>query len=120
VIKSKNKQWAVTKRGLESVGNASPYRYRIDAREFLKRRGEGKFGDYDWPIHMAEKTWVDLGAFIEAFCLALQHHEGKYPGLVDKNTLESSIRRALELRASFPPRRQASKTQMFRTMAEIE
>jgi hypothetical protein len=29
---------------------------------------------YNWPVHMAEKTWVDIVAFIEAFTAALAIH----------------------------------------------
>jgi len=45
---------------------------------------------YDWPLHMAGKTWVDIDAFLEAFIAALAIHAGKYPGQVDGDMLAES------------------------------
>jgi hypothetical protein len=32
----------------------------------------------DWPLHMAEKEWVNIRLFLEAFEHALETHKGKY------------------------------------------
>jgi hypothetical protein len=63
-----NREWAVTTRVVECIGDGKPdYRFR------LERADEG-FGDkfgLIWPVHMAEKLWCDLDAFIEAWLFAL-------------------------------------------------
>ena len=65
-----NREWAVTNRVVECIGDGKPdYRFR------LERADEGigdKFG-LIWPVHMAEKLWCDLDAFIEAWLFALVH-----------------------------------------------
>jgi hypothetical protein len=65
-----NREWAVTNRVVECIGDGKPdYRFR------LERADEG-FGDkfgLIWPVHMAEKLWCDLDAFIEAWLFALVH-----------------------------------------------
>jgi hypothetical protein len=43
---------------------------------------------------MAQKSWVDIEAFIEAFGAALRLHAGKYQGQVDPDILEVSISEA--------------------------
>jgi hypothetical protein len=89
-----NCQWAVTHWGLESVKPGAPYAYNIAAERLLETgaAGGGKF--YDWPIQMAEKTWINMGAFSEAFRRALEVHMGKYKGEVDQALLEESFKEA--------------------------
>ncbi len=62
------KQWAVTSAGIECRDGT----YFIDA----KRLGEKRHGTDlpDWPLHMAEKTWVNLADFSTAFLVALVLH----------------------------------------------
>lgn len=62
-----NSQWAVTAYGLECLERGAPY-----AAEG-SRMNETRPGSdlYDWPLHMAEKSWVDIEAFIQAFETAL-------------------------------------------------
>ena len=45
-----------------------------------KRLGEERMGTRlpDWPLHLLEKNWVHIDAFMEAFCMALAIHHGKY------------------------------------------
>ena len=84
----KNAQWAVTEWGLEAARPGAPCEYFIPAHRLLER-SHGEL--YDWPLHLAEKTWIDMDAFNEAFAEALEHHKGKYRGNVDKNMLLASI-----------------------------
>jgi hypothetical protein len=87
-----NHQWSVTDYGVEAVRPAAPY-YHFDKTRLLEAGNSG--GElYDWPAHMAEKTWVDIEAFIEAFVKALELHAGKYGGTVDEAMLKKSIERA--------------------------
>jgi len=63
----KNEQWAVTDFGIELLLNV-PFHYDIP-KSRLRESGRG------WLAHMAEKSWVDMGLFTEAFCLALEIHK---------------------------------------------
>jgi hypothetical protein len=65
----KNNQWSVTRFGVEAVKPA-PF-YIIEASSLLDIRDDGF---YMWPLQLADKTWVDLNAFIEAFDKALSIH----------------------------------------------
>ncbi len=64
-----NRQWAVTSYGLEAIDRAAP-RYEAEGCRMNEIRPGSDL--YDWPVHMAEKDWVDLPAFIEAFEHALR------------------------------------------------
>jgi hypothetical protein len=87
----KNSQWAVTDWGLEAARPGAPSEYLIPAHRLLERGGIGNGGFYDWPLHLAEKTWVDINAFNEAFVEALKHHKGKFREEVNKKMLLASI-----------------------------
>lgn len=64
-----NAQWAVTEYGIECIGD-SPY--DIAAHRVSEMRGP----HYEWPLHMAGKTWVKVDAFNEALRFALQEFPG--------------------------------------------
>src|SRR3954447_26621724 len=87
----KNAQWVVTEWGLEAARPGAPCEYFIPAHRLLERGGIGHGVLYDWPLHLAEKTWINVDAFNEAFAEALKHHKGKYRGDVDKKILLASI-----------------------------
>jgi hypothetical protein len=85
----KNRQWAVTDYGVESLKSA-PY-YHFDKGRILETGNRG--GEmYDWPLQMAEKTWVDIEAFIEIFQKAIDLHG--YAEKVDKDMLSRSLEKA--------------------------
>ncbi|HLZ01824.1 MAG TPA: hypothetical protein VKR55_06690 [Bradyrhizobium sp.] len=88
----KNHQWAVTDYGVEVVKPTSYYHF--DKTRLLESTDYGSGELYDWPVHMAEKTWVDIEAFIEVFLKALELHAGSYRGNVDKEMLTKSLARA--------------------------
>lgn len=93
VVWFSNNQWSVTDYGVESVRPAAPY-YHFDKSRLLESTDHG-FGEmYDWPVHMAEKIWVDIEAFIEVFVKALEMHAGSYRGKVDETMLSKSLARA--------------------------
>lgn len=87
-----NSQWAVTEYGLETV--APEARYEIEASRLTEttKRGDDTF--YEWPVHLAEKEWVDLGAFIQAFEKALELHKDRYSLNLDTEMLEASKKMA--------------------------
>ncbi len=66
----RNKQWAVTAYGIECLKGF----YEIEKSRF----GEDSGGYPDWPLHMAEKDWVDVALFMEAFMIGLWVHRGAY------------------------------------------
>ena len=84
------KQWRVTSWGLESISPRTNSNYWIEA-EWLDRittRSEDPL--YDWPLHMAEKSWVDIEDFIAAFRQALIRHAKKIRP-IDPDILEASF-----------------------------
>ena len=84
-----NSQWRVTRQGLEAK---KPEKYQIFADQLDSRaaRGEGGTDIYDFPIHLAEKEWVDLNLFLSAFRHALDHHGHA----VDEEFFDSSAKMA--------------------------
>lgn len=90
----KNHQWSVTDYGVEAVKPA-PY-YHFDKSRLLETGNRGDESYYDWPLQLAEKTWVDIEAFLEAFVKALELHAGSFLGKVDEEKLSKSLARALK------------------------
>ncbi len=88
----KNFQWAVTKSGMATVKPEARYECHAKRLTETTDRMNGTF--YDWPVHMAEKTWVDVEAFNEAFEQALEFHKGRYSPPVDRKMLEASFKEA--------------------------
>jgi hypothetical protein len=88
-------QRQVTDYGIESVHRNAPY-YHFNAERLLEIQGAGEGKLYDWPVHMAEKTWVDIDAFIEAFKEGLKLHSAKL-GTVDQKVLEASFAKARQI-----------------------
>jgi hypothetical protein len=71
--------------------------YHVAAKRILETGNAGRAEMYDWPIHLAEKTWVDIEAFVQAFTQAIEIHKGKYKGNVDRKMLSTSIGQARAL-----------------------
>jgi hypothetical protein len=88
----KNAQWKVTDFGIERVGKTVPY--EIPAKNLAEIRNDHGGPLYDWPIHMAEKRWVDINLFIEAFKAALDFHKARYSPAVNPTMLEASCAEA--------------------------
>jgi hypothetical protein len=87
-----NRQWAVTDYGVESVKPAPSYNFTAERLVETADYGAGDL--YSWLVHMAEKTWVDIEAFIEAFTKALELHANKYSPRVDPDLLLKSLTQA--------------------------
>lgn len=92
-----NQQWKVTEYGLESVRPSGEY--NIAAERLLEVRDKGG-RHYTWPVHMAEKPWVKIDSFIEAFLKAIELHAGRYEGSVDPAIMSESLARARERASS--------------------
>jgi hypothetical protein len=84
-----NVQWTVSESGIESRHHAPAYTIPAD------RLLEASRGHYDWPPHMAEKTWVITEVFIEAYVAAL---EALHPAH-DKASLDKAIAEARAIKA---------------------
>jgi hypothetical protein len=83
-----NHQWAVTDFGIEAVEPLPTY--EIEAERLGETTERAGVPLYDWPVHMAEKIWVDIEAFIEAFEVALRKHAGTYGDPLDQSMLDDS------------------------------
>ncbi len=88
----KNFQWAVTENGMDTVKPEVPYDFNAERLTETTDRANGTF--YDWPVHMAEKTWVNVEAFNEAFKQALEFHKSRYSPAVDPKMLEATFKEA--------------------------
>ena len=93
-----NWQWAITDQALEAAGGTtsdriagetSPYTIHLDRLLEISERGGVAY--YDWPAHMAEKTWVDVDAFNEAFVQAIRYQFGNELTGVDRAMLDASL-----------------------------
>ena len=73
-----NSQWAITNDALvERRGFCF-----IEVHRLGESGGAAPESDLpEWPFHLLEKTWLDLGEFVEAFVQALRIHEGRYTPL---------------------------------------
>jgi hypothetical protein len=65
-----NRQWAVTRYGLECLTT----HYPIEASRLGERRPFSKGQHLDWPLHLAEKEWLDYAEFADAFRRAVVIH----------------------------------------------
>lgn len=83
-----NAQWKVLDDGVESKDGFPPYDFAIDRVFETTTRGTKMF--YDWPVHMAEKTWVDLPLFNEAFEQAVRFYASESTEPVDEAMLRAS------------------------------
>jgi hypothetical protein len=86
-----NGQWSVTAYGLECNDGTYP----IPKHRFQETTDRGAGPLYVWPVHLAEKTWVDMPSFLEAFRRALEHHRTRYdPAMLARS--EAHARRVRE------------------------
>ena len=91
-----NNQWMVDESGMKSTPPGAPYEYEIEASA-LNATGDGF---YVWPLQLAEKTWIDIGQFEEAFRKALVVHAGALKGQLDQAMLDKTFQRARQFAAS--------------------
>src|SRR4051794_21428864 len=92
-----NAQWAVTDWGMEAAHPEPPYEF--EAERFTETTVREAITYYDWPVHLAEKDWVDIESFIEAFSRALDLNSDKYNSKVDPDMLNRSFVEARRIAA---------------------
>ena len=99
IVLFKNAQWAVTDYGMETIEDGYTPPYHIEELRLTEaiNRPNGTF--YNWPMHMAKKTWVDIEAFMEAFGKALELHKGRVSPEADQSMLKASIAEARRIAA---------------------
>lgn len=95
-------QWKVTEDGLESIGQQSEN--FIEMERISQRTIRDGIEYYDWPLHMAIKSWVDIEDFIIAFERALEAWEDKEGEPINQEMLEKSYIKARELAGLRPHR----------------
>lgn len=83
-----NLDWVVDAAGIHSVGG--PSAYEIPTERLLERTNRGSTKYYHWPVHVAEKSWVDPVAFNDAFDAAVNHLATDNGTPIDKNMLHAS------------------------------
>ena len=86
-----NKQWIVTAEGIEAPREGGYWIGTLQLRQTTERDGVTY---YDFPIHVAEKEWVDIFYFIEAFVYALRADARMSGEAIDETMLSRTIRRA--------------------------
>jgi hypothetical protein len=82
-----NRQWRVTENGIESRRRVPTY--VVPAEQLLL----DLHGHYYWPEHMAEKSWVAMDAFLEAFVAALNALHPDFDKVWLKRAIEQAKRR---------------------------
>lgn len=87
-----NAQWSVSEGWLETVEPEAPYEIELERIFHTTNRGSQTL--YDWPVHMAEKSWVDVSLFNEAFEVALRHHSKASGTPIDETMLSDSLAEA--------------------------
>ncbi|USI71627.1 hypothetical protein [Sphingomonas morindae] len=92
----RNRQWLVTDTMVERADGGWEYFFTID-RVFEINSHRGGRPQYDWPVHMAEKAWVDVDAFNEAFEKALRYQSAATGKPVDEEMLSLSLHAARQL-----------------------
>lgn len=87
-----NAQWAVTDAGLESIRPDPPCVIEAPTLTATLTHGDDVF--YEWPLHVAEKSWAKIDLFIDAYTRALALHGGSYQPPEDLDLLERSCAKA--------------------------
>jgi hypothetical protein len=90
-----NAQWRVTNGGLEAKSDV-PTVY-IPADDLLRKRETDADWAYEWPLHLAENSWIDYPAFSEAFNIALKHHEKAFDEVKLARSIAAGAVRAQKL-----------------------
>jgi hypothetical protein len=90
-----NSQWSVTKSGIEA---RRPESYFIEA-DRLDETTDRDQVYYDWPVHLAEKDWVNLNLFGDAFLKAAEMLKTKYVGPFDRGMFDRSMKYAWKVRS---------------------
>lgn len=114
-----NRQWAVTKYGLECLTSDYPIeRLRLSERHVGTNLSM-------WVLHMTEKDWCDIREFAEALEMAMLIHKVKGRSLIDMTDSLTAALRKIEQNKKFDrfvddlePNHDPSKMKVY-SMADI-
>lgn len=81
--KLKGAHWRVTKYGLETIIPNTFTEYAIPADRLLPNDNP----EYDWQLHLAQKSWVDFEQFLKTYDDALEIHRGRYRETIDRSQI---------------------------------
>lgn len=87
-----NDQWQFDEQYVTAPNRPSGGEYWFDVSRLLEPTTRDGVDYYDWPLHLAEKTWVDIELFIECFLEALKHFKLEH----DEEILNRTIMLARE------------------------
>lgn len=93
-------QWKLTEDGLESAGQPSENFIEMGRVPQLTTRDGVEY--YLWPVHMAEKSWVNIEDFLITFVRALEAYEESKGAPINQTTLANSFSKARELAGQRP------------------
>lgn len=88
MIHFENEQWKVDDEAVEAKGAHKYYWFALDRTQEMTTRNGREL--YDWPVHMAEKLWVDLSLFNQAFEFALRKFAAESATQVNEDMLVAS------------------------------
>lgn len=92
-----NHQWAVTDTGIE----CRTMQYVI-AKELLAELRDAVKGIAMWPVQLAEKSWVDIEAFLPIFESALAFHKPSGGEAIDRVVTFNTARAIVARRRNLP------------------
>lgn len=89
----RNAQWIVTHEGIEAPAEGG-YWIGMDRIGHTTERQGSEY--YDWPLHLAEKNWVAIPLFLDAFVYALDFRTKANGHSIDWKMLKCTFDRAIE------------------------
>jgi hypothetical protein len=66
--------------------------YLISHDRIRETRGSGDNQVYEWPVHLSEKIWFELGPFLDVFCRALKSSPGGIDDEMYTRTRDEAVR----------------------------
>jgi hypothetical protein len=85
-----NPGWTITKDGDLVADEGAASEYLIDRARLLETTDRAGETTYDWPVHMAEKTWVNVEIFLDAFERALKQNGMAYDDEMMRRTIRAA------------------------------
>jgi|GEM_PF-1722693 len=96
-----NVQWSLENEMLGAkVGSKTPQMlgasppYKIKPTRVFDEVDRAGVQYYEWPVHMAQKTWVDIEQFIEVFEAAIRSEAERSGKSIDRTMLQRSFQYA--------------------------
>jgi hypothetical protein len=79
----------IDEHGIRTIGGAPEYLIEAEALLMTTIRYAETY--YDWPLYMADKSWIDFEAFCEAFERAVIVLADRLQSFVDRRMLNTSF-----------------------------